>query len=75
MHPLLLQAWITFFGSSEAAARSLSVVCGLATIVLIYQIGRVAFDTATGVWASWLAALSPLLIVYSRRGGCMAGWC
>jgi len=67
LHPLLLQGWIRIFGSSEAAARSLSVVCGLATVVLIYEIGRVAFDTATGLWASWLAALSPLLIVYARE--------
>ena len=42
LHPLLLQAWIGIFGSSEATARSLSVLCGLATIVLIYEIGRVA---------------------------------
>ena len=39
----------------------------IATIVLIYEIGRVAFDTATGLWAAWLAALSPLLIVYARE--------
>jgi mannosyltransferase len=67
LHPLLLQAWIGVFGSSEAAARSLSVICGLASIVLIYEIGRIAFDTATGLWASWLAAFSPLLIVYARE--------
>ena len=73
LHPLFLQAWIRIFGSSEAAARSLSVVCGLATIVLIYEIGRVAFDSMTGLWASWLAAFSPLLIVYSREAR-MYGW-
>jgi mannosyltransferase len=73
LHPLLLQAWIRVFGSSEAAARSLSVVCGLATIVLIYEIGRIAFDTETGVWASWLGAFSPLLIVYAREAR-MYGW-
>ena len=73
LHPLLLQTWIRVFGSSEAAARSLSVLCGLATIVLIYEIGRIAFDTETGVWASWLAAFSPLLIVYAREAR-MYGW-
>jgi mannosyltransferase len=73
LHPLLLQAWIRIFGSSEAVARSLSVVCGLATIVLIYQIGHVAFDTVTGLWASWLAAFSPLLVVYAREAR-MYGW-
>ncbi len=73
LHPLLLQAWIRVFGSSETAARSLSVICGLATIVLIYELGRIAFDTATGLWASWLAAFSPLLIVYAREAR-MYGW-
>jgi len=67
LHPLLLHVWTRFFGSSEASARSLSVLCGIATVVLIFEIGRVAFDAATGLWAAWLAALSPLLIVYARE--------
>ena len=67
LHPILLQMWIRVFGSSEAAARSLSVLFGIGTIVLIYEIGRVGFDAATGLWAAWLASLSPLLIVYSRE--------
>jgi hypothetical protein len=67
MHPLLLEAWLGVFGSTEAAARSLSVVCGIATVVLVFDIGRVACDAATGLWAAWLAALSPALIVYSRE--------
>ncbi|HZW29706.1 MAG TPA: glycosyltransferase family 39 protein [Isosphaeraceae bacterium] len=67
LHPLLLQAWVHVFGSSEAAARSLSVVCGVATVVLVFEIGRAAFDAAVGLWAAWLAALSPILIVYARE--------
>ena len=67
LHPLLLQVWLRLFGTSELAARSFSVLCGIATIFLIYQIGSDAFDARTGVWAAWLAALSPILIVYSRE--------
>ena len=67
LHPLLLELWVRLFGSSEFAARSFSVICGVATIVLIFQIGRAAFDEKTGTWAAWLAALSPILIVYSRE--------
>ncbi len=67
LHPLLLQIWLQPFGTSEFAARSFSVLCGIATVLLVYQIGRAAFDPATGLWAAWLAALSPLLIVYSRE--------
>jgi uncharacterized membrane protein len=67
LHPILLHGWLLLFGASEASARSLSVVCGLGTIVLIFFIGRIAFDTPTGLWAAWLAALSPILVVYSRE--------
>jgi len=67
LHPLLLHFWTRFFGSSEASARSLSVLCGIATVVLIFEIGRVSFDIATGLWAAWLGSLSPLLIVYARE--------
>jgi hypothetical protein len=67
LHPLLLELWVRLFGTSEFAARSFSVLCGIATIVLVFQIGRAAFDLKTGLWAAWLAALSPILIVYSRE--------
>lgn len=67
LHPLLLQRWIGLFGSSEAAGRSLSVVCGIVTVGLVYWIGRLVFDRATGLWAAWLAAISPPLVYYSRE--------
>jgi hypothetical protein len=67
LHPILLQAWLKMFGTSETSARSLSVVCGVATIMLIFFIGRIVFDAPTGVWAAWLGTLSPILIVYARE--------
>ena len=67
LHPFVLQIWLRLLGTSEFAARSFSALCGIATVVLIYQIGRAAFDSRTGLWAAWLAALSPLLVVYSRE--------
>ncbi|MGO9922809.1 MAG: glycosyltransferase family 39 protein [Isosphaeraceae bacterium] len=67
LHPLLLQCWIGLFGSSEAAGRSLSVVCGIVTIGLVYWIGLLVFDRASGLWAAWLAAISPPLVYYSRE--------
>jgi len=67
LHPLILEFWLKLFGTSEFAARSFSVICGVATIVLIYQIGCAAFDKRTGLWAAWLAAFSPVLVVYSRE--------
>ncbi|MGO9600609.1 MAG: glycosyltransferase family 39 protein [Isosphaeraceae bacterium] len=67
LHPLVLQAWVRVFGSSEAAARALSVACGVATVALVYAIGRMAFDISTGLFSSALAAISPPLVLYSRE--------
>jgi hypothetical protein len=67
LHPILLHAWLKVFGTSEASARSLSVVCGVATLVLIFLVGRIVFDVPTGLWAAWLGALSPILVVYARE--------
>jgi mannosyltransferase len=67
LHPLLLQGWITLFGHSDTAGRSFSVLCGIVTVGLVYWIGLQAFDATTGLWASWLCALSPLLVYYSRE--------
>jgi mannosyltransferase len=67
LHPLLLQAWLRLFGTSEASARSLSVLCGIAAVGLVWWIGRLVFDSRTGLWGAWLAAISPLLVYYSRE--------
>ncbi|MFO0891480.1 MAG: glycosyltransferase family 39 protein [Isosphaeraceae bacterium] len=67
LHPLLLQGWIRLFGPSEASARSLSVLCGVAAVYIVSRIGEATFDRSTGLWAAWLAAISPLLVYYSRE--------
>lgn len=67
LHPLLLQAWVAFFGPSDTGGRAFSALCGVLTVLLVFQIGRIAFDSPTGLWAAWLAAVSPLLVQYSRE--------
>jgi uncharacterized membrane protein len=67
LHPLLLQIWVRIFGTSEASGRSLSVLCGVASVVLIFHLGRQLFSSRVGLWAAWLAAFSPALVVYARE--------
>ena len=67
LHPLLLQGWIRVVGPSEFSGRALSVLCGVITVGLVYWIGLQAFNVTTGLWASWLCALSPSLVYYSRE--------
>ena len=54
-------------GPSDTSGRAFSVLCGIVTIGLVYWIGLLAFDGTTGLWASWLCAISPLLVYYSRE--------
>jgi uncharacterized membrane protein len=67
LHPLLLQAWIKLFGGSEAAARALSALCGIATVGLVFWIGQQSFGRVAGLWAASLVAVSPPLVYYSRE--------
>jgi mannosyltransferase len=62
----VLKFWMLAFGTSEAAVRSLSVVCGMAAIVGIYLFGRAAGGAPLGLAAAALAATSPWLVIYSR---------
>jgi len=69
LHPLLLQVWTWAFGPSESSGRAFSALCGLATVAVVGRLG-VRFsggDRRVGLWASGLAAVSPLLVVYSRE--------
>jgi hypothetical protein len=67
LHPLLLQGWVALFGPFAYPARVFSVLCGILTTALVYWIGLRAYDATTGLWASWLCAVSPLLVYYSRE--------
>jgi mannosyltransferase len=67
LHPILLQGWIEIFGPSDVSGRAFSCLCGVFTVALVYWVGLKAFDGVTALWASWLCALSPLLIYYSRE--------
>jgi hypothetical protein len=68
LHPLILQGWVKLFGPSEASGRAFNAACGVLTVALVGRVARRAYaDRRTGLWAAWLAALSPLLVVYSRE--------
>jgi len=71
IHPpgyyLLLHYWRALFGQSEFTLRSLSVVAGLALVVLTYLLGRHLFGEATGLMAAFLGAISPFAVYYSQE--------
>lgn len=64
---LILRTWIGITGSSELAVRSLSVLFGLVT-VLVLLFGIAPLYNPRIAWsAAWLLALSPMHIGYSRQ--------
>jgi len=67
LHPYLLHHWIGIFGATETAARSFSGLCGMATIGLVYLIGRQTSGRSAALWGAWLAAISPLDVFHSRE--------
>lgn len=48
------------------AGRVTSIVFGLATIYLVYLLGRKLWDKSTGCLAAWFLAISPLHIYFSQ---------
>jgi hypothetical protein len=64
---LLLRVWMAWFGDSERATHSLSLVFGVACVPLAYAFGRVSFDRMTGLCCAFLAALNPFLTYYAQE--------
>lgn len=67
LHYLVLHYWMKLFGTSEAAARSLSVILVLATIVIIYLLVKRLFDTKAANLAAIFMAIGPFLVRYSQE--------
>lgn len=67
LYYLLLKVWISVFGASEVAARSLSVFAGSATIPLVFLIGKRLISKEIGLAAATFFATAPLHIYYSQE--------
>jgi uncharacterized membrane protein len=75
---LTLKQWTMVFGESAAGARALSLVYGVATIILAYLLMRELFDRRVGLIAALFVALSPYQIAFSqetRMYAQMGFWC
>ena len=63
----LLKIWVTVFGVSEVGARSLSIIVGLATIFVVYLIGKAIKNRKVGLLSAALLATSGLHVYYSQE--------
>ncbi|SEV88984.1 glycosyltransferase family 39 protein [Natrinema salifodinae] len=67
LYYLLLSGWAAIFGTSEVAARLLSALVGIATVLVLYALGRRLFDREVGAIAALFVAVSPFHIWYSQE--------
>ncbi len=71
IHPLLyyttLNIWMNIFGEGAFAVRLWSVILGIATIYVIYLLGRDLFGEKTGLAAAFITAISPFHVQYSQE--------
>ena len=67
LHFLLLHYWQKIFGTSEFAVRFPSLILGVLSILLIYQIGVKLFSQEVGVLSALILSLSSFHIHYSQE--------
>lgn len=65
LYYLIARLWFAM-GESEVWVRALSGLSGLVLVWLMYLLGRELFSRQAGLWAAALAAVSPMLVWYSR---------
>lgn len=67
LYQLLLRFWVLSFGHTEAAARSLSAILGLASVAAVYWLARRIANHRVALIAALLLAVSPFQIEYSQE--------
>jgi 4-amino-4-deoxy-L-arabinose transferase-like glycosyltransferase len=68
LYALLLRAWASFAGTSEAAVRSLSAVFGVAAVAVMAPLGASLWrDARAGLLGALLLAASPYHVYYSQE--------
>lgn len=67
LYYVLAWVWSQVFGTGEAWLRLLSALAGVATVALVYVIGRTMASRRVGVAAAAIAATSPYLVFYAQE--------
>lgn len=67
LYAVLLNRWLTAFGESDLAARSLSTVLSLLSLAIVYFLASWAINARAALLASLLQAVSPFDIYYAQE--------
>lgn len=66
LYYLLLTFWAHLFGTSEAALRALSLVASVATVPVLFLLGRRLASPDVGVLAAFAFALAPFQVAFGQ---------
>jgi putative flippase GtrA len=69
-HPLLFQSLLSFiyrFGVSDFGARAVATSFGIATVILVYFLGKQLYGHRVGVMSAALLAVMPYHVAVSRQ--------
>ena len=70
-HPLFLQFAVSIFfsnfGISDTIARTVPVIFGILTVILVYLIGKMLYDRNVAIAAAVVIAIIPYHIIVSRE--------
>lgn len=67
LYYLLLHYWISIFGDSDFSVRALSAIPGSLAVYVMYRVGDLMFNRATGLMAALILALSSYHVFYSQE--------
>lgn len=61
---VLSNLWLHLFGTSAAGLRSLSLLASVASLPLLYLLGRALSIPQVGTYAAWIFALAPFQVAF-----------
>jgi len=68
LYYIVLHYWM-YLGHSELTLRLLSVICSILSLLLIYEVARIMFESSTAIVAAFLLGLAPLDVWYAQEIG------
>ena len=64
---VMAKGWSSLFGYSEVASRMLSVLFGVLSIVMIYHLGKLLFNSKTGLLSALILAVSAYHVIRTQQ--------
>ena len=64
---LLLHYWLNWFGDSDFVLRLFSAMAGIASLFIMYALGKSLLNESVGLWAAAVTTIMPFHLFYSQE--------